>query len=405
VQRLRQEMERLATEMKFEQAAQLRDWLSSLDTLTEKQKVITADPISRDIFGLAVEDDVGAVVILQVRRGRKIGRFHYRLRHLKDQPFADVLQSALEQYYSDPVFFPEEIVLPEALPEQSLLQVWLNEQAGQRVEIRVPERGERAQFIELARKNAELMLGEIRIAREAAERIPHSLKQLQAHLSLPHLPRVIAAFDISNLLGTDKVASMVVFRNGRAARSEYRRYQIKTVEGIDDFSAMREVVSRRFSRLQREATAFPDLVLIDGGKGQLSAAVNALAELEITTQPLIGLAKQLEEVFVPGDSIPLNIPKSSSALKLLQQVRDEAHRFALSYHRELRKKRSFHSHLDDIEGVGPTRKKMLLTHFGSLRNLEAATLEELQQVPGVPETIARNVYSFFQERRGSAPTP
>jgi excinuclease ABC subunit C len=296
-------------------------------------------------------------------------------------------------------------VLPEALPEQSLLQVWLNEQAGQRVEIRVPERGERAQFIELARKNAELMLGEIRIAREAAERIPHSLKQLQAHLSLPHLPRVIAAFDISNLLGTDKVASMVVFRNGRAARSEYRRYQIKTVEGIDDFSAMREVVSRRFSRLQREATAFPDLVLIDGGKGQLSAAVNALAELEITTQPLIGLAKQLEEVFVPGDSIPLNIPKSSSALKLLQQVRDEAHRFALSYHRELRKKRSFHSHLDDIEGVGPTRKKMLLTHFGSLRNLEAATLEELQQVPGVPETIARNVYSFFQERRGSAPTP
>jgi excinuclease ABC subunit C len=396
IDRLQAELESLSEQLKFEQAAQLRDWLSALTMLRERQKVITAEPVNRDVIGLAVEDDLGSLVIFQIREGRMVGRLNYRLRHLQYEQRGEVLQSALEQFYGEVATFPDEIFLPDELPEATALRAWLQQRAGHRVELKVPERGDKAQFVELAQRNATLLLGETQLARQASERVPHSLKQLQSHFRLAGLPKTIAAFDISNLMGTDKVASMVVFVNGRAARSQYRRYQIKNVEGIDDFAAMKEVVGRRFSRLQREHEPFPDLVLIDGGKGQLNAATEALARLGITTQPILGLAKTLEEVFVSGDPNPLNIPRSSSALKLLQQLRDEAHRFAISYHRQLRKKRTLFSVLDEIDGIGPARRKALLNHFQSLKKLESATLEELEAVEGIPPAVARNVYEFFQ---------
>jgi excinuclease ABC subunit C len=399
IERLEKEMTQLADDMKFEQAAQLRDWLSSLDNLTQRQKVISAEPINRDVFGLAMEDETGVVVILQVRNGRMLERLHYRITGLKDVEVAEVLESAFERYYTNPVTLPDEVFLPFEMPEQGLLSTWLRQLAGRKIDVKVPERGDKAHLVEMAQKNAELLLGEAKAARETESRTPMSLLELKRVLRLSNLPKEIAAFDVSTLMGTSKVASMVVFRDGRPARSQYRKFKIRTVEGIDDFASMREVVQRRFGRLRRDKLPCPDLILIDGGKGQLTAAVEALTELRIKEQPIVGLAKRLEEVYVPGDPMPLSIPKTSSALKLLQQIRDEAHRFAITYHRQLRRNNSLRSLLEDIEGIGPARRKALLKHFGSLPNLETATLEQIQSVNGMTRPSASRVYEFIQQRR------
>ena len=398
IDRLQEEMAELAEAMKFEQAAQLRDWLSALDNLTQRQKVISAQPINRDVFGIAVEDESGCIVILQIRNGRMVERLTYRLTSLRGAVPAEILQNAVERYYTNPVTLPDDVFLPFEIPEPALLEKWLREIAGKKIEVRVPERGEKAHLVEMAQRNAEMQLAEIKALRESADREPASLRELQRILGLNKSPKEIAAFDISTLMGTSKVASMVVFRDGRAARSQYRKFKIQTVAGMDDFASMREVVSRRFARLKREKCPCPDLVLIDGGKGQLAAAVEALTELKIEDQPVVGLAKRLEEVFVPGDTLPLSIPKTSSALKLLQQIRDEAHRFAITYHRQLRRKTSLQSLLEDIEGIGPARRKALLKHFGTLPNIEAATVEQLQAVSGMTRPAASRVHEYFQQR-------
>ncbi|MBU1983795.1 excinuclease ABC subunit UvrC, partial [bacterium] len=397
--RLQEEMERLADDLKFEQASQLRDWLSALDNLTQRQKVISAEPFNRDVFGIAVEDDLGCAVILQVRGGRMVGRLHYRVKQCRDRELAEILGEAVERFYGEPVSIPDELYLPLQPPSIEVLQEWLlQKRQGQRIEIRVPARGEKAHLVELASRNAELLLGEYKISQQARSRVPASLSELKLQLGLPQLPREIVAFDISTLQGTDKVASMIVFRDARPAKSFYRRFRIKTVEGMDDYACMREAVSRRFLRVQKEGQPLPDLILIDGGKGQLAAAMAALSELGITDCPIIGLAKRLEEVYKPGDSEPLFIPRTSSALRLLQQVRDEAHRFAITYHRQLRNKRSLKSLLDEVEGVGPARRKALLSRFGTVKALCEASLEEIAAVPGVPRSVAESVYSFFQSR-------
>ncbi|HEY3294310.1 MAG TPA: excinuclease ABC subunit UvrC [bacterium] len=399
VRRLNQEMQRLSDDLKFEQAAQLRDWLSALEMLTERQKVISPEPVNRDVFGLKIEDDLGSAVVLQIRNGRMLGRLDYRLNHLKEQEPGEILESAIEHYYSDPVSMPDEIFLPFAVPDQDLLAQWLRERAGGKVDIRIPERGDKAHLVELAERNAELCLQGYRLSRDVKDRVPQSLRELQKQLSLSKLPDEIIAFDISTLMGTDKVASMVMFREGKPARSQYRVFKIRTVEGMDDFASMHEVVGRRFARLQRENKPFPDLVLIDGGKGQLAAAGEALAELGIVDQPIIGLAKRLEEVYLPGDSEPQNIPKTSSALKLLQQIRDEAHRFAITYHRKLRRKRSLQSLLDEIDGVGPARRQIIFSHFGTVRNLQEATLEQIESVDGIPKAVAAQIFAFFHDKQ------
>jgi excinuclease ABC subunit C len=237
------------------------------------------------------------------------------------------------------------------------------------------------------------------LQRKSRERIPHALTELQRQLRLDQPPQEIAAFDISTLQGSDKVASLVVFRKGRPARSEYRRFKIRTVEGMNDFACMREAVSRRFSRLRKEERPLPDLLLIDGGKGQLAAACEALAELGVSDLRVIGLAKRLEEIFLPGDPQPHNLPRTSSALKLLQHVRDEAHRFAITYHRQLRQKRSLRSLLDEIEGVGPVRRKALLVHFGTLKALQQASASDIEQVESIPNPLAERIAAFFADRK------
>ena len=399
IRRLQQEMDALAQDLRFEQAAQLRDWLSALENLTERQKMISAEPVNRDVIGLAAEDDLGCLVILQVRAGRMLGRLDYRLKHVRDRLPEEILETAVERFYSGPVSIPEVILLPIALPEGSLLEEWLRQKADAGLEIRVPERGEKARLTELANRNAQLLLEEMRLHAKSREPIPHALTELQRHLHLDKLPQEIAAFDISTLQGSDKVASLVVFRKGRPARSEYRRFKIRTVEGMDDFACMREAVSRRFSRLQKEERPFPDLLLIDGGKGQLAAAGDALNSLGVANQPVIGLAKRLEEIFLTGDPQPRNLPRTSSALKLLQQVRDEAHRFAITYHRQLRQKRSLKSLLDEIEGVGPARRKALLSHFGSVKSLQQATTDDIAHVEGIPRPLAERIAAFFAHRK------
>ncbi|MCB9357220.1 MAG: excinuclease ABC subunit C [Calditrichaeota bacterium] len=398
IAQLRTEMEQASEELRFERAAQLRDWLSAMDSLTRRQTIISPEPVDRDIVGLGVQDEDGCLVVMQVRDGRLLGRVQYPLRIPKDTPLAEILMHALQHYYSQAVV-PSELVLPYEPESLELLSEWLRQQADSKVVVRVPERGEKVRMVDLAQRNADLQLQEILRAAAKRERIPASLTELQTRLGLPGIPREIAAFDNSTLMGEHQVAGMVVYRMGKPARSEYRRFKIKTVTGQDDFASMKEVVTRRFSRLQREGQPMPDLILIDGGKGQLSAAVEALADLGLESLPIIGLAKKLEEIYRPGELEPHNLPKTSSALRLLQQVRDEVHRYAITYHRQVRQKEAMSSELQDIPGIGPARRKLLLTHFRSVQRLSLATRDELLEIQGISPALADKVLSFFQAKK------
>ncbi len=400
IQRLRSEMELASDELRFERAAQLRDWLTAMDNLTRRQTIISPEPIERDIIGVAVQDEDGCLVVMQVREGRLLGRVHYPLRIPKDTPVEDVLTQALQHYYSQ-ALVPSELVLPFEPSSLELLGEWLRSQSDVKVAVKIPERGEKVRMVDLAQRNAELQLHEILRFAAKRERIPAGLRELQTRLQLPSLPKEIVAFDNSTLMGEYQVAGMVVYRMGKAARSEYRRFKIKSIASQDDFAAMREVVTRRFARLMREEQPLPDLVLIDGGKGQLSAAVEALESLDLMRLPIIGLAKRLEEVYKPGDSEPYNLPKTSSALRLLQQIRDEVHRYAITYHRLVRQKGAMSSELLDIPGIGAARRKRLLTHFRSFQRLSEATRLELLEVQGISPAVADRIIAFFENRKST----
>ncbi|MFQ6032684.1 MAG: helix-hairpin-helix domain-containing protein, partial [Candidatus Zixiibacteriota bacterium] len=260
----------------------------------------------------------------------------------------------------------------------------------------IPQRGEKVKLLEMATYNAQLSLDELLLQKsEAKRKIPQVIKSLEKDLYLSFPPRKIAAFDISNLGSSDSVGSLVFFEDGRPRKSQYRRFRIKTVEGQDDFAMMGELVKRYFTRLEEEKKEFPDLVLVDGGKGQLSTALETLNTLGIKSQNVIALAKRLDEVFLPEKSDSLMIPKGSASLKLLQRIRNEAHRFAIEYHRKLRKKRTIKSELDRIPGVGPARRKILLKHFGSVEKIKQAGLEVLQQTEGINKKVAENIYEYF----------
>lgn len=397
ISKLRKDMELAAEELRFERAAQLRDWLASIDNLTRRQTIISPEPIDRDTIGIAVQDEDGCLVVMQVRGGRLLGRIQYPLKVPRDSPLDEVLRQALLLYYSQSAI-PEELILPVEPSNFDSISRWLKTRADGKLTIRIPERGERVQMVDLARRNAELQLHELLRTTSTRDRVPSSLTELKHRLRLRDVPRVIEAFDISNLMGEHKVAGMVVFKMGKPARSEYRRFRIKTVDGQDDFRSMHEVITRRFSRLSRESKPMPDLILVDGGKGQLAAAVEALNSQGISDYQIIGLAKKLEEIYRPGDSEPYNLPKTSSALKLLQQVRDEVHRFSITYHRKLRQKESMASELQDIPGIGASRRRLLLNHFRSFQRLGTATIEELTAIKGISPALAARVYQFFQDR-------
>ncbi len=397
---LRAQMEEAAGAERFEQAAQLRDALRTVEALSNRQqKVATTGLGDRDAFGVKVGPAGGVIEVFQMRRGRVVDRVELVAdeRDTAGRSEAEVLQAALQQFYEDRPA-PAEIDVPVALEDAEVLERWLSERAGGRVRLVVPKRGEKRGLLELAARNAALAYER----RVAGGRVGdgEALEQLRQALSLPLTPRRIEAFDISTIHGQDTVAAVVVAENGRMQRSEYRKFRVRTVgSSPDDFAAMREVVGRRYRRVLEEGGPFPDLVLIDGGKGQLTAAYEALEALGLGNLVAVGLAKKEEVLYTRDDPAPLRLPLDSPALHLLQRVRDEAHRFALSFHRRARAMRDLSSALDEVPGVGPRRRQALLAHFGSVAAVRQASRDELARVVG-PRTADAILAHFAAHRDG-----
>jgi excinuclease ABC subunit C len=403
LQELGSKMEQAASDLNFESAARLRDQIQLIENYYFKvQKVVLVDAVDRDVVALAVEEEDACSVVFKIRDGKVVGRQHFYLQGVEEKSDQEVLSRFLQHYYLEADYYPNEIFLPQEPLEAVLLQTWLSEQAKQKVEFHIPQIGEKKKLINLCQKNARYLLDELLLQKAIhKDHIAYNVKMLQKNLKLSKPPKIIEAFDISNLQGSDAVASMVYFDNGKPRKSEYRHLKIRQKQTPDDFAMMREVVQRRYKRLLEEKKALPDLILIDGGKGQLSSALQVLQELGIKEQAIIGLAKRLEDVYLPGLSDPQNIPKNSQGLKLLQQIRDESHRFAITYHRLLRKKRTLTSPLDEIPGIGPKRKAHLLRKFGSLRKIAEASKEELSEKGGLPENLAEKVWEALGKKRGS----
>jgi excinuclease ABC subunit C len=394
-------MAHLAAEMRFEEATELRDRIQALERYSAKQKIVTTDEIDRDLFALAREPeyDVACGVLFKVREGKIIGRQHKYLHRIEGRSTSDLMQSFVEDYYTDTMFFPDAVFLSEDLTNPEPLMQHLHEKKGKKVEWRTPERGEKAELMRMVEANARLLLDEYKLqqTKQQEDRIPHSIKALQRDLRLKALPRHIECFDISHLSGTGTVASCVVFEDGKPLKRAYRTYKIKSAEGKpDDFQSMREVVGRRYKKIKADGGPWPDLIVIDGGKGQLSSAVTTLKEIEAYGESaVIGLAKRLEEVFLPGDTEAIMIPKTSSALRLLQRVRDEAHRFAVTFQRKQRSK-VLKSELLDISGVGEKTTRKLLKKFGSVRKVKLASVEEIAELTG--HSTANKIRTYFNKK-------
>jgi excinuclease ABC subunit C len=377
--RLRSAMDAAAAEERYEVAASLRDQIRTLDRLETPQKITTTDLEERDLVAAHVEGDRAALQVFSVRDGKVVSREGYLLDRLAEPE--NVLPSALQQYYAAGRYVPREILVAEAIEDAPLLEAWLATRRGSGVRIRVPQRGEKVRLLDLVVRNARLAFDlEWKHPRRQSQEILRALRDL---LDLEIEPRRIECFDISNIQGSDIVASMVSFLDGLPRKADYRKFRVKGVTGgPDDFASMREVVGRRYKRLLEEGKELPDLVLIDGGKGQLSAASEALDVLGLGDQPVASLAKKEELIYVRGRDEPVALPRSSPVLQLVQRVRDEAHRFAVGFHRQARRRRTLRSELDDIPGIGPSKRRKLLSRFGSVRGVRGASEAELALAVG-----------------------
>lgn len=398
---LKQKMEAAAHELNFESAARYRDQIKVLNDFGSRQKVENADQTARDYIALAREDNDACCVVFKVRNGRLIGRNHYFLDGVFQKEPAEIISEFISVYYSQTDYdYPEELMLQQEVEDADILKEWLSSLRGRVVNLVLPKIGEKSKLLFLAEKNGQLLLNDMKLEKLKKDFTPRSLISLQRDLKLEKLPVIIECFDISHFAGRETVASMVCFKNARPFKSRYRKFKINTVEFVDDFASMREVVERRYSRLAKEQDAenpLPDLIMVDGGKGQLSSAVEIMSRLGLSHIPIIGLAKRLEEVFKPGESEPEMIPRTSSAIKLLQQVRDEAHRFAITYHKLLRGKEQVASELDEISGIGPAKRTALIKHFGSVAGIKKADKEQLLQVKGISSAIADTILSHWQK--------
>ncbi|MEX2048397.1 MAG: excinuclease ABC subunit UvrC [Gemmatimonadota bacterium] len=393
---------RVAAEaLDFERAATMRDVLAGLDELARGQRVQRAQGGDLDIIGLARDGELGAGVVLKVRSGLLIAREVLRFGKLADESDDDILSSLLSRHYlggGDAVLsqLPRHVLLPWDVLDRTTLAEVLSEAAGRRVVVGVPQRGENRRLIELAEQNARQVLEDrVTAMAYAADRAEDALFSLQDELDLKVVPRFMVCFDVSHTQGTETVASVVAFENGEPRRAEYRHMRIKGAWGNDDFRSMEEAVGRYFRRRRDEGKPLPDLAVIDGGKGQLGAARAALVGLGLSDVPVIALAKREEEVFVPGRPDPLRLDRRHRALHLLQRIRDEAHRFAVTYNRKLRSRRTLRSDLGDIPGIGPHRQTVLLRRFGSLQGVREATKEEIARVPGFSEALASRVLTYL----------
>ncbi len=397
---LKDEMSIASDSLEYEKAARIRDSLKAVQKYSKKMKMVADKNVDRDLFAIKVDEEINEAcgVLFKVREGKLISKFHRFLKNINGLEKGEMLQSFIEDYYTGEFAggIPDEVYVSDELVNDEPLAQYLWEERGKKVKIHRPQRGEKAKMIRMALSNAKFLLGERKLEKQKAaeKRIPHSVKELKEQLDLQRLPRRIECFDNSNLQGSDPVASMVCFVDAKPKKSSYKRFHIKTVEGPDDFASMKEVLSRRYKRVMDEDQQIPDLIVVDGGKGQLSSAVEALKEIGFYGEcEIIGLAKRLEEVFVPGKSNAIMIPKKSSALKLLQKVRDEAHRFAVDFHRKKRSKRTIQTELTQIEGIGDKTAQQLLKTFGSVKSVRETSLESLQEEIG--NKTGKKVYSYF----------
>jgi len=387
-------MEEAARKQDFELAAKFRDQLRAVKKVTQSQKIVIQKDVDRDIVSYARQGKDAAAVLLKVRGGAMVGREHFYLLTPSGVGDGEFLGSLLKRTYLNSADIPREIFLPQEVEEGELIANWLSRRRGRKVDLVIPQRGKKAKLVGMAEENAQLLLQEL-LQERARERLSPGILALQGHLHLRVAPRRIEAFDISNIRGSDSVGSMVSFVNGSPRKASYRRFKIRTVFGQDDYAMMAEVIGRRYKRVLQEKADLPDLILVDGGKGQLSAARKALRDLGVKDQPVIGLAKRLDEVFLPGRSDSIMLPKDSPALRLIQRVRDEAHRLAIFYHRLLRKKRTIRSELGQIKGIGQRREETLLRAFGSLEEVRKAGLAELERIERMNRSTARNVFNYF----------
>jgi excinuclease ABC subunit C len=393
---LRQRMTEAAANLDFEQAAQLRDQLAAVEKITEKQNIVTGAG-DQDVIGLARSAAGTCMQVFFIRSGKMVGRDHFLLAGSEGEEDEAVLTAFIQQYYARATFIPREVLLPIETSEADLIAAWLSDAKGGKVQVETPQRGTKKDLVNMAIGNANIVLTEqAERIKDQAEQTEGAVIELGEYLQLGIMPEHIECFDISHIQGSETVASMVVFENGRPKKDDYRRFKIESTEGKpDDFKSMQEVVLRRY---RDAAPPLPDLIIIDGGKGQLNAALEVIRGVGLHEVVVVGLAKEFEHIFREGDSDPLILPRQSKALYLVQRVRDEAHRFAITYHRKLRSKRNMVSVLDHIDGIGPKRRKALWDHFGSLAKIKAAEVSELAAVPGMNMPTAEAVYNFFRRQ-------
>ncbi len=405
---LTRKMQEASEELEFEKAARFRNQIRGLQALAEKQKIVTERQEDQDYLGYARQGELACVQVFFVRSGKLIGRDHFLVDCSAEEEGTEILRSFMQQYYEEAAYIPKEILIPMTLTDSSVLQSWMSGLRGNKVYLHNPQRGQKKQLLDLVMKNAKVVLDETLTRTAFKERaLKKALEELEEIVGLEEIPERIEAFDISNLQGTDVVASLVVWESGALKSDDYRRFKIKNVEGTpNDYEAMREVLTRRFKRGLDEQSdgktmgkfaVFPDLVLIDGGKGQLGVALEVRKELGLEI-PFISLAEKREEIYLPQASKPVILPNDSPSLLLLRQIRDEAHRFALSYHRNLRGRSTRGSVLDEIPGVGPKRKRELLRHFGTVKSIREASVEELAEVTGISLKVAQEIYQHIHAK-------
>ena len=392
----REKMNNASANTQFEDAAAYRDKISVLKNYSNRQAVELNDCVDRDLVAILKEAENCCAVIFRIRQGKLVGRDSFFLAGSENYDYPGIIRDLILRYYGNVTGIPSEVLVNYLPEEQKILESWLTTQKGSRVEIAQPVRGDKARLMKMALRNAELQIGELQLKQsQKVDFIPKSLQSLQKELGLSELPRRIEAFDISNIRGKFAVGSMITFINAQAKNSEYRRFKIKTVTGSDDFAMMAEVVRRRYSRLIQEEKPMPDLILVDGGKGQLSSAMNVMQALNLAAIPLVGLAKRLEELYIPHQEDPLLLARDSAALNLLRRIRDEAHRFAITYHRKLRNKGAISTRLDTIPGLSGTVKKALLIQFKTIANIRAAKTDDLVNVKGVGLKVAQKIKLYL----------
>ena len=411
IRELQQKMERASENLEFEEAASYRDLLNSVKQVSQKQKITDSEGEDRDVIALAKEEQDVVVQVFFVRSGRLIGREHFYMTNVEEDTKGQILASFVKQFYAGTPFIPKELLLQEEIEEFKVISEWLAEKRGSKVWIRFPKKGTKEKLVELAAKNAAMVLSQDRerIKREEGRTIG-AVKEISNLLGLEKIVRM-EAFDISNISGFENVGSMVVYEKGKPKKSDYRKFKIKSVSGPDDYGCMKEVLTRRFVHGMEESkelkeknieeqfgsfTKFPDLLLMDGGKGQVNIALQVLDELKLNI-PVCGMVKddnhRTRGLYYNNEEIPID--KHSEGFKLITRVQDEAHRFAIEYHRSLRSKEQVHSVLDDIPGIGPARRKALMKAFMNIGDIKEATAEELAKIPGIPQNVAEEIYSFF----------